>query len=44
MGRPDGNYTFEEIAKDLENSFTSEKDMCDFIERNIENFGTYRGL
>lgn len=35
---PDGNYLFREIKEALQVPFESEKDFCDYIELNIDNF------
>jgi hypothetical protein len=34
----DGLYEFNALKQALENSFNSEKELCAFIERNIDNF------
>lgn len=35
---PDGSYPLDEIREAIIDSFDSERDLCDFIERNIINF------
>lgn len=34
----DGHYKIDQIADCIDDDFKNEKDLCDFIERNIESF------
>ena len=35
---PDGDYTLTEALKCLDKDFASEKEMCDYLEQNIDKF------
>lgn len=35
---PDGNYDLPEVKVALDNDFSSEKELCDFIESHMEDF------